>query len=254
MRERICLLKKQSKNGGNRFDYTKSEYVRNSVKIDIICTVCNTEFKQTPANHLNFDGCTTCVSKAKSKRNTKSLDKVIKDFQKVHREKYDYSNVEYKAWNIKIRIGCPYHGEFLQEANSHLQGNGCPKCGRIKVSRFGGMINLDPSGEENARIYVVSFKSDQYHFIKVGVTSRTIVDRFKPAIYKQYDQSVLLDLEAKAKDVVEIEKSVLESFAKYRYYISDGKAFKGCTELFKPECQNSLISFINLKIQSSSDE
>ena len=33
-----------------------------------------------------------------------------------------------------MRIICPEHGEFLQNAAMHLQGNGCPECGKIKYS------------------------------------------------------------------------------------------------------------------------
>lgn len=116
------------------------------------------------------------------------------------------------------------------------------------------MTNLDPATEENAHIYVVAFKSEQYNFLKVGVTSRTVEARFKPVIYRQFDREVLLDLEAKAKDIVEIEKRVLELFSNDRYYISDGKAFKGCTELFKPQSKEAILSYIQSRIQSSSDE
>ncbi|AND75469.1 endonuclease [Acinetobacter phage vB_AbaM_ME3] len=240
--------------GGNRFDYSLIDYNKNNVKIKIICNQCSNTFEQTPANHLHFNGCKPCETNAKSKRNTKSKDKVIEDFVKMHGTKYDYSKVDYKAWNIKITIGCPHHGDFKQEPNSHLQGNGCPKCGRLKLSRFGGMTNLDESGLEPARIYLVKFKSKQYEFIKVGVTSRTVEDRFKPVVYKQFEKEVILDLEAKARDVVNIEKLVLSTFDSDRYYISDGNAFKGCTELFKFKALNEIKSFIEEKIKSSSDE
>ncbi len=95
---------------------------------------------------------------------------------------------------------------------------------------------------------------DWDEFIKVGVTSRTVEDRFKPVVYKQFEKEVILDLEAKARDVVNIEKLVLSTFDSDRYYISDGNAFKGCTELFKFKALNEIKSFIEEKIKSSSDE
>lgn len=175
---------------------------------------------------------------------------MIQDFRKVHGDKYDYSKVLYKAWNIKVTIGCPHHGDFEQEPNSHLQGSGCPVCGRLKVSRFGGMTNLDSSQNELARLYLICFKSDKYNFLKVGVTSRTIEDRFKPVAYRQFNRSVILDIEASARDVVNIEKAVLEQFNHQRYYISDGKAFKGCTEIFKVNALNEIQSFIEEKFKA----
>jgi len=47
---------------------------------------------------------------------------------KIHGDKYDYSKVEYKNAHTKVCIVCKEHGEFYQTPNSHLNGNGCPKC------------------------------------------------------------------------------------------------------------------------------
>lgn len=47
----------------------------------------------------------------------------------MHKDKYDYSKVEYSSALDKVNIICPTHGEFLQNASEHLRGRGCPKCG-----------------------------------------------------------------------------------------------------------------------------
>lgn len=52
--------------------------------------------------------------------------------REVHGDKYDYSKSEYINSRSKISIICPIHGIFKQEANSHLKGSGCPKCGAAK--------------------------------------------------------------------------------------------------------------------------
>jgi very-short-patch-repair endonuclease len=46
----------------------------------------------------------------------------------VHNDKYNYSKVNYVNSGSKVCIICPEHGEFLQQANSHLQGKGCKLC------------------------------------------------------------------------------------------------------------------------------
>lgn len=46
----------------------------------------------------------------------------------IHGEKYDYSLVEYTGQKNKIKIVCPVHGLFEQEAKSHLKKNGCSRC------------------------------------------------------------------------------------------------------------------------------
>jgi hypothetical protein len=47
---------------------------------------------------------------------------------KIHNSKYNYSLVDYISANKKITIICNVHGKFNQEANSHLNGRGCPIC------------------------------------------------------------------------------------------------------------------------------
>ena len=56
---------------------------------------------------------------------------IIKAKEK-HRDKYDYSKVEYVDAHTKVCIICPTHGEFWQTPNSHLNGCGCSKCSSNK--------------------------------------------------------------------------------------------------------------------------
>lgn len=56
--------------------------------------------------------------------------KFIEKARVVHGDTYDYSKVEYVAAIVNVRIICKIHGEFHQTANNHLNGCGCPKCGR----------------------------------------------------------------------------------------------------------------------------
>lgn len=46
----------------------------------------------------------------------------------IHKDKYDYSKVEYINAESKVCIICPIHGEFWQIPRNHLKGQGCPKC------------------------------------------------------------------------------------------------------------------------------
>lgn len=46
-----------------------------------------------------------------------------------HKNKYDYSLVDYINSQTKVKILCPVHGEFKQLPSSHLMGFGCQKCG-----------------------------------------------------------------------------------------------------------------------------
>lgn len=52
----------------------------------------------------------------------------IERSKQVHGDRYNYSLVEYKNNCTPVKIICPIHGIFVQEANSHLKGSGCSKC------------------------------------------------------------------------------------------------------------------------------
>ena len=57
-----------------------------------------------------------------------SKDEFIERSKETHGDKYDYSLVDYKDINTKIKIICPIHGEFEQHPKSHLKGCNCKKC------------------------------------------------------------------------------------------------------------------------------
>jgi len=59
------------------------------------------------------------------KINTETFIEISK---KIHDNKYDYSKSLYTSAKSKIKIICPIHGEFEQEAFKHMNGTGCRKC------------------------------------------------------------------------------------------------------------------------------
>lgn len=58
----------------------------------------------------------------------KSNIQFIKEAKSCHEIQYDYSKTVYNGRHEKVCIICPEHGEFWQEAGSHLKGANCPKC------------------------------------------------------------------------------------------------------------------------------
>ena len=108
---------------GNKYDYSKVNYGGSFVKVCIICPE-HGEFWQTPANHLNGAGCSLCAGNIRF-----TTDDFVKKAREVHGDKYDYSQVVYLNYRSLVKIVCPEHGDFLQNAANHLHGRGCPKCG-----------------------------------------------------------------------------------------------------------------------------
>ena len=71
----------------------------------------------------------------KPKRTTEDY---IREAIGVHGNKYDYSKTVYAGTKKKLTITCPRHGDFSQEAASHLYNHGCPHCqfGSLPLSEF----------------------------------------------------------------------------------------------------------------------
>ena len=123
------FIEKSKKIHGNKYDYSKVEYINCHTNVCIICPE-HGEFWQTPITHLRSNGCSKCSGKAKS-----NTEEFIKKAQLIHGNKYDYSETVYIAAAKKVKIICPLHGEFYMTGNNHLRGQGCPKCaGNIKLT------------------------------------------------------------------------------------------------------------------------
>jgi len=135
---------------GDKFNYSLVEYINNSTKIKIICPI-HGEFEQIPNSHLNGHGCPKCHNLNKNNYDFKYNSGLI------HAGKYNYDLVDYKHSKKIVTILCPIHGEFEQTPNSHLSGNGCPKCGgtmKLNTYEF-----IDKSKEIHNNLYDYSIVS-----------------------------------------------------------------------------------------------
>jgi very-short-patch-repair endonuclease len=118
------VLKRFKKIHGDKYDYSKVDYIHSRTKVEIICPE-HGSFFQEPVVHWQGSNCPSC-----QKNKKKSKSDIIIEFKKIHSDKYDYSKVKYKNIMTKVEIICPEHGEFLQTPNDHKSGSGCPKCNK----------------------------------------------------------------------------------------------------------------------------
>ena len=122
------FIKKAKKVHGDKYDYSKVEYVNNHTKVCITCPI-HGEFSMYPENHINSkQGCPKCGNLRKGLNKKSTTEDFILRARQVHDWKYDYSKVEYINANTKVCIICPEHGEFWQTPTNHLRRQGCPKC------------------------------------------------------------------------------------------------------------------------------
>ena len=128
---------------GDKYDYSKVEYTGSQQKVCIILPGVG-EFWQLPQNHLcgcrpediNCGRRKTKRTRLSRRPKRYSLENFIEKANHVHKNKYDYSKVNYIHSTKKVCIVCPEHGLFWQAPAKHLQGIGCPTCGHTKKRKL----------------------------------------------------------------------------------------------------------------------
>lgn len=129
---------------GGKYDYTQTHYTKAKDMVDVICHVKDEFgfehglFSIRAGNHIHGTGCPKCGGKYNM-----TQDEFLRKANKVHGNKYDYSKTVFDGVKNKVCIVCHEvdefgneHGEFVQNAGSHLCGSGCPKCnGGVKMTQ-----------------------------------------------------------------------------------------------------------------------
>lgn len=122
------FIQKARDKHGDKYDYSKVDYINSSTKIIITCKK-HGEFLQTPSKHLSKQGCSKCSG---SYRYTN--EEYIEKVNTKHHNRYGYSLTKFKRLKDKIKIICIDHGVFEQIAGNHLNGAGCPICANLLIS------------------------------------------------------------------------------------------------------------------------
>lgn len=131
---------------GDKYDYSKTVYIRSAIKVLIHCNQCGHDFEQSANAHLMGHGCNYCAQVERNKGNILNTEEFIRRAKLIYGNRFDYSKVEYVNVNKPVEIICPEHGSFFTIPGNHLNGRpGCLKCKcdkarnkRLKVGIYDG--------------------------------------------------------------------------------------------------------------------
>lgn len=149
---------------GDKYDYSKVDFVKTTTKVCIICPE-HGEFWQEPHAHLKGQGCPKCGVDKRSKSKTTTNENFIKKAKEIHGDKYDYSKTNYINNKTKIIIICPIHGEIEITPNAHIsEKRGCPKCGNtLKGANF--KMSVERFIEKAQKIHGNSYSYEEVSYI-----------------------------------------------------------------------------------------
>jgi DNA-directed RNA polymerase subunit M/transcription elongation factor TFIIS len=243
----------------DRYDYSQiTSYNGYDAPHEIVCKEHGI-FLQTPRSHIQQKhGCSEC-GKDKAKERAKSTrltqEMFLERAIQAHGEKYDYSKAVYVTGQQKVEIVCKTHGSFFQSPENHInKKQGCPICGQLKrKSSVGGYsqyyFDKNPNQKSKpAILYVIEMKCNTDNFIKVGITTKSVYERFNRGQTMHLDKNVLLTKYLPLKQAYDLEQHILKELNEYRYFpnhLKDGK-----TECLKNN--PSVLSLINTLIENYS--
>lgn len=121
------FIKKANKKHNFNYDYFKTKYIKNTLKVVITCRT-HGDFYQVANVHLSGGGCPGCGNNNRSLSQSLTTADFIAKSNIVHNHKYDYSMSNCINSKSVIRIICPKHGEFKKSAVKHIAGQGCQIC------------------------------------------------------------------------------------------------------------------------------
>ena len=231
--------------------------------LDLFCKTHKTVHKTTNPNNLKYSGawgcdkCSTTVLKEKVRLDLSSVQRKINQTRDLP-ENITLVDIIFdeisEASRIVYSCSIDEHGIRPAISLSHLKRSKliCDLCtaagGGTAHARYLRFIENNEDGD-SAVIGVMQVDIEGNIGLKVGVTTRTLEDRYGYAL-----KTIFLKLESKERHVYFIENRVKRKFAKFkdntilgkglRGELNNGNRWGGDTEIFQTDKQQEIIDFI----------
>lgn len=214
------FIERAVKAHGNKYDYSKAECTSSKSKVSIICPTHGT-FWQLAGEHMAGQGCRKCANITIGDKQRQSPEDFLQRAMHIHGDKYDYSQMLYVTALAPIIIRCPVHGEFQQTPHTHLK-SGCRKCADNDLPGAYSLkvLSRDPTlATRPALLYYLLFESDSgEHFYKIGITLKSIKQRFAGYGAAGYSFTVLGKKEMELMDAFKAEQTLVTAHVKKHHY------------------------------------
>jgi hypothetical protein len=222
---------------GETLIFDKTIYDKSGKDIIVTCPV-HGDFTTTPTKLMNTkNGCNQCAIEIVAKTHRYTQEEYFNIIFDVHGDYYDYSLSNYTTSSNKIKIICPIHGVFEQKARQHLTGSGCQVCGKEQLMGFKRSKFIEKYTNKPCIFYTLKLFNEDEEFIKVGITGRSIKERFSDGLPYKYE---ILSMVEDSPDIIwDLELSTKRQLTEYNYVPKI--QFFGYTECFTLEGLNYFL-------------
>ena len=207
------FIKKAKEKHGDKYNYSKVEYIKNNINVTIICNT-HGDFEQMPGNHLTGSGCNLCGYVTGSSKQSSNTEQFVEKAKKVHGDKYDYNLVKYTTCKNKVAIICEKHGQFCQMPSLHLSGSGCYFCGNESHWK-----RSDYAKKAKGRVcifYIIRCFNENESFYKIGITMNSVKYRHKKN-KMPYMYEIISEVYGEASQIWDLELSEKRKLKEFNY-------------------------------------
>lgn len=160
----------------------------------------------------------------------RGLSTFIEKAKSIHGNRYDYSKFNYITCKDKSIITCNIHGDFEQNADSHINArSGCPHCGSGGTYSEWYFRDNPEMKDVSGVLYLIEMSSDTEIFLKIGIIEKDANKRFaSPSKNGGYKCRIILQRDMNMYEAWKLEQKILSNFKDDRY--SPSVCFPGHTE------------------------
>lgn len=154
----------------------------------------------------------------------------------------NYDDTKYLGARKNVDIECKIHGIFTQRASHHRRGHGCKECGHEKT----GCVNWVNLSDKDGTLYIIKCSNASEVFYKVGITEKTLKERFAGERAMPYEYSyVFLETLWDRAFISRKESFVKRTMFKKGFQYLPTKSFGGySTECFTKDSLPTLLQSI----------
>ncbi len=116
------------------FSLKKTGTGQTGKKIEVLCEKHGPFFVKRKRSLRKTD-CPGCKADGIAEKLAQKLGRFIREADKVHDGRYDYSQTKYISSTAPVKISCKLHGFFKIRPHNHVRGLGCPVCNKRKPVR-----------------------------------------------------------------------------------------------------------------------